>query len=102
MATKPSLQSKRRKNYGGDLYTNKATLAADTATRFETTPYKLNDVVFLVKTNNMLFGDDATTQDYPVGVDETVGFTMCDISTMYFKNATAGNNGVVHIIGVKE
>ena len=30
-----------------------------------------------------------------------MGFTKVDISTLYFKNDVAGENGVVHIIGVE-
>jgi hypothetical protein len=61
----------------------------------------LRDVAITVSTYAQKFGD-ASNQRYSVGVGETIYFTMVDISTLYFKNSTAGQNGQVNIIGVKD
>ena len=85
----------------GNIYSKTMTMADDNATRFEAAAKNLRDVVIIVKTNPMLLGETGV-EVYPVGADETVGFTKVDISTLYFKNAGAGNNGVITILGVEE
>jgi len=87
--------------FGGVVYENQNTAASDDARRFETAVKKLRDVVIRVATFNQLFGD-STNQRYPVNVGETLSFSKVDISTLYFKNASAGENGVVNIIGTEE
>lgn len=84
----------------GAVYVKSNTATGDAARRFETTAKFLQDVVIAVVTNDQLFGD-SSGQTYPVGAGETIGFTKVDISTLYFKNATAGQNGTVHILGVE-
>jgi len=86
--------------YGGEVYVNSDIATADTARRFETSSKKLKDIIIIVKTHDQLFGD-SSGQTYPVGAGETFGITQIDISTLYFKNATAGQNGVVHILAVE-
>jgi len=85
----------------GAVYVNSDTAEADTARRFETTPKILKDVIISVVTQSQLFGNSAG-QTYPVAADATIGITKIDISTLYFKNAAAGQNGTVHILGVEE
>lgn len=87
--------------FGGATYINSGEATADAARRFETSSKKLRDVIIIVKIYGQLFGD-SSGQTYPVAVDETIGFTKVDISTLYFKNATSGENGTVHILGVEE
>ena len=87
--------------FGGNVYSKTMTMSDDNATRFETTAKKLRDVVIVVKTNNMLLGETGV-EVYPVDADSTVGFTKVDISTLYFKNASAGSNGTIIILGVEE
>lgn len=87
--------------FGGNVYSKTMTMTDDNPTRFETTAKKLRDIVIIVKTHPMLLGETGV-EVYPVGADETVGFTKVDISTLYFKNAGAGNNGVISILGVEE
>ncbi len=84
----------------GNIYRNKDTAGADTARRFETSEKYLADVVIRVKTYGQFLGD-SSTQDFPLEAGETLGFVKVDISTLYFKNDTAGENGVVHIIGTE-
>ncbi len=87
--------------FGGATYVKSDTAASDAARRFETSSKKLRDVVIRVATNNQLLGTSAL-QVYPVNVGETAGFGKLDVSTLYFKNATAGQNGTVQILGVEE
>jgi len=88
-------------DFSGVVYENQDTAAADTARRFETTSKKLRDVVIKVSTYAQYFGD-ASNQRLQVGVDGTLGFTLVDLSTLYFKNVEAGKNGTVTILGVEE
>ena len=81
-------------------YVNKDTATDDAARRFETTRVYLRDIIIIVSDYAQLFGDSAS-QTYPVGVGETIGFTQIDLATLYFKNATAGDNGTVDILGVE-
>jgi hypothetical protein len=88
-------------SFGGNAYSKTMTMTDDNATRFETTTKKLRDVIIIVTTNNMLLGETGT-EVYPVDADDTIGFTKVDISTLYFKNASAGSNGTITILGVEE
>ena len=81
-------------------YVNKDTATDDTARRFEATRVYLRDVIIIVEDYAQVFGDSGG-QTYPVGVGETIGFTQIDIATLYFKNANAGDDGTVHILGVE-
>lgn len=87
--------------FGGNVYSKTMTMEDNNATRFETSSKVLNDVVIIVKTYGMLLGETGV-EVYPVGVDEAVGLTKVDISTLYFKNAGADENGVITILGVEE
>ena len=87
--------------FSGDIYSNTMTMTANSPTRFETENLMLIDVVIIVGTNSMLLGKVGKVV-YPVGVGDTVGFTKVNLSTLYFKNATADSNGVITILGVKE
>ncbi|GAI95221.1 unnamed protein product [marine sediment metagenome] len=72
----------------------------DDPRRFEPTSRKLRDLIIQVSTNDQLFGN-ATNQRYKVAAGETIGFTQVDLSLLYFKNAAAGQNGTVNILGVE-
>jgi hypothetical protein len=87
--------------FGGNVYSKQMTMTDDNATRFETSTKKLRDVCIIVTTNNMLLGETGT-EVYPVDADDTIGFTEVDVSTLYFKNASAGSNGTITILGVEE
>lgn len=86
--------------FGGNVYSKTMTMGNNDPTRFETTAKKLRDVIIVVKTHPMLLGETGV-EVYPVGANEAVGFTKVDISTLYFKNAGDGNNGVITILGVE-
>lgn len=87
--------------FSGDVYSKTMTMTGDNPARFEAKNLKLLDVVIIVETNNMLLGR-AGYVIYPAGVGDTVGFTMLNLSTLWFKNATAGSNGKISILGVKK
>lgn len=87
--------------FSGDIYSNTMTMVNDDSARFETKDIMLRDIVIIVETYAMLLGKSGAVV-YPVGADETVGFTKVDISTLWFKNATADENGKITILGVKE
>lgn len=88
-------------SFGGNVYSKTMLMADDNPTRFETTAKKLRDVVIIVKTHPMLLGETGVVV-YPVGANETVGFTKVDISTLYFQNASAGDDATISILGVEE
>ena len=82
-------------------YSKTLTMTNDDATRFETSAKGLTDVVILVETNTMLLGE-VGVEVYSVGVNEAIGFGQIEISTLYFKNAIAGSNGKITILGVAD
>lgn len=88
-------------NFGGNVYSKTMTMTNNNATRFETVSKKLRDIIITVTTQAMLFGK-LGVEVYPVAASGTIGFTQVDISTLYFKNSTAGQNGTVKILGVEE
>ena len=88
-------------NFGGATYENQDTATADTARRFETSGKKLRDVLIRVETYAQYFGD-SSNQRLEVGGGDYMWMTKIDISTLYFKNKTAGENGVVTILAVEE
>jgi hypothetical protein len=85
----------------GEIYTKTDTASADTARRFETTAKRLRDAWIQVATNTTLFGD-SSGQTYSVADGGYFYLRGVDISSLYFKNATPGSNGVVRIIGTLE
>lgn len=87
--------------FGGNVFSKTMTMTDDDATRFWTESKLLRDAIIVVKTYGMLLGE-AGVEVYPVGANEAVGFTLVDIGTLYFKNASAGNNGTITILGVEE
>ena len=91
---------KRVAAFSGQVYQNADTATADTARRFETSDKLLLDLIIQVSTNDQLFGN-AAGQTYLVKADETIGFTHVNLATLYFKNASAGLNGTVNILGVE-
>ncbi len=85
--------------FRGQIYAKSDTAASDASRRFETTEKKLSWCVIQVKTQSQIFGD---VSSYPVTYAATESFEMenVDISTLYFANAAAGQNGTVSIMGI--
>jgi len=67
---------------------------ADTARRFTTTS-KVYRNVFLSCTNYAQYLGDSDTQDTALFPMSTMVLDMVDLSTLYFKNYTAGENGTM-------
>lgn len=88
-------------HFGGNVYSKTMTMPDNLPHRFEAAAKKLRDIVIIVKTHPMLLGETGVVV-YPVGANETIGWTKVDISTLYFKNAVADAHGVITIIGVEE
>ncbi len=86
---------------GGNIYSKTMTMENNNATRFETAEKTLRDVIIIVETNPMLLGLSGT-EVFPVAADGTIGWAKVDISTLYFKNAGANNNGKITILGVAD
>lgn len=85
----------------GTAYCKSDTAASDAARRFETAEKKIMNASIQVTTNSQLFGQvDGIL--YQIDPGDTKSLGNIDISTLYFKNATAGQNGTVTILGVEE
>ena len=90
-----------KSGYSGSVYVGSDTAAGDGIRCFAATEKKLRDVIVRVEDNDQLFGTDSA-QTFTVAAGEWMGFTKVDVSTLCFKNRTAGLNGTVHIIGVED
>ncbi len=102
MSQQPFDESGRPKSgYSGIVYVGSDTAANDSTRRFAAETRKLRDIIVRVEDNDQLFGD-AASQTFLLAAGEWMGFTMVDVSTLYFRNRTAGQNGTVHIIGTED
>lgn len=90
-----------KSGYSGRVYLGSDTAANDDARRFAAETKKLRDIIVRVEDNDQLFGD-AAGQAFPLAAGEWMGLTRVDVSTLYFRNRAAGQNGTVHIIGVED
>ena len=84
--------------FTGDVYENEHTMADDNAYRFETAEVKLRGAVILVSTHDALIGD-SSNQRYPKNAGTSLSVGDVDLAELYFKNATAGQNTKINIIG---
>lgn len=87
--------------FRGLTYENEDVATTDAARRFETVGVKLRDTIIQVKNKDQLFGD-SSNQRYLVAAGEAIGFTQVNLSTLYFKNADAGQHGTVRILGMED
>ena len=85
--------------FRGQVYAKTDTASEDTGRRFETSEKKLSWCVIQVTTQSQDFG---TVETYPVTYTANEQFELndIDISTLYFANAGAGQNGTVSIMGI--
>lgn len=84
---------------GTGVYSNTQTMSDDGIHRFETTSKKLRSAYIKVSTQNMKLGNQTTQAYTVVTTDAPVILNDLDVSKLYFKNATAGQNGTITIIG---
>jgi len=85
--------------FRGAIYADSDTASGDTARRFETSALKLTWAAIQVTTQAQVFGD-SSTQPVSYAAGATFELRNVDISTLYFKNAAAGQNGTVSIVGI--
>lgn len=85
---------------GGDIYENEVTASTDAAFSVASYDGIVLDCVIQVVANPALFGD-ADHQRTLVEADGTLGLRYVNPSKLYAKNATAGSNATVRILGVK-
>lgn len=85
-----------KEEFSGTIYENQDS-GDDTPHRFESSPVLLNDVVITVSGNTVMFGN-ARQQRHEVAGGSSFGFMKIDLSTLYFKNKTAGLTGVTTLI----
>lgn len=86
--------------FSGAIYENEHMMTDNNPYRFETTEVKLRGAVLLVTVQDALIGDSAN-QRYPKAAGSTLSVDGIDVSSMYFKNATAGLNTKINIVGVR-
>jgi len=94
------ISSEVHEYFTGEVYENEHTMVDDIAYRFESTEMKLRGAVILVSTHDTLIGD-SSNQRYPKTAGTSLAVGDVDLSDLYFKNAGAGNNTKINIIGVK-
>ena len=85
--------------FRGQIYAKSDTAVSDAGRRFETSEKKLTWCFIQITTNAQIFGTEET---YPVNYAANESFELenVDISTLYFANAAAGQNGTVSIMGI--
>jgi hypothetical protein len=86
-------------DFTGTFYTAQYTAADDNAHAFTETSTKLADVIIRCSGNAALIGN-LTNQYWQMAVGDEIGLTKIDLSTLYIKNAQAGSNTVITVIGV--
>lgn len=85
--------------FTGDVYENEHTMVDDNAYRFEATEKKFRSGVVLISTKDALIGN-VTNQRYPKSAGSAMSIDFTDLSQLYFKNAAAGQNTKINIVGV--
>lgn len=85
--------------FRGAIHADSDTAVSDAARRFETSMKKLTWAAIQVTTKDQLFGD-SSSQLVTYAAGATFELENVDISTLYFKNAAAGQNGTVSIVGI--
>ena len=86
--------------FSGEIYENEHRMVDDAGYRFETVATKLRGAVILVSTHDVLIGD-LSAQRYPKEAGTSLSVGDIDLSDLGFKNATAGQNTKINIIGVR-
>ena len=86
--------------YAGQPYSNTDTAGVDTVRRFEVATLILRDAVIKVSTNNQLFGE-VDAQNFELAAGGSMALSYLDLSLFYFRNAAAGQNGTVQILGTR-
>ena len=85
----------------GRIFNATLTMADDNATVFTLEETLIKYAKIVVTGHNMLFGD-SVSQLFEVEADGELELPKFDLSRLWFRNAGAGQNGTVTIIGVEE
>ena len=85
--------------YSGAAYSNTHTQASDVEYRFETSSKKLSSAYIQVVTYSQLVGATGTEAYTQTTAAAPMILYNVDLSTLYFKNATGGQNGTINIVG---
>lgn len=88
-------------NFSGAIYVASDTAAADAARRFKTSEYKVSKAYFVATTKDQLLGTSASQVFTLTAGGTPVYLENVDLSTLYFKNAAAGQNGTVAVLAVE-
>ena len=75
--------------------------SGDAASAVSATADKYRNVLLQCTTYDVYIGD-SSSQPILIEVGDSIGFDFCDLSELYVKNATGGQNGVLNFIGVSE
>ena len=86
--------------FSGDIYENEHIMTDDNAYCFESSSLKLRGAMILISDHDALIGN-SSNQRYPKTAGTSLSVDSIDISKLYFKNATAGQNTKINIIGSK-
>ena len=86
--------------FSGDVYENEHTMTDDLKYRFETTTLKLRGAVIYISEYGVLIGD-SENQRYPKLAGNVLSIGDVDLSTIYFKNSTPGQDAKLNILGVR-
>jgi hypothetical protein len=76
------------------------TATADTMFRLVTAEMWLEDVNITATANDAYYGDNQG-QDSKLSANDVISYRVIDLSSIYFKNFTAGSNTVITAAGVK-
>lgn len=87
-------------DFNGDAYSLQYTASDDSAHPLLSESKKLADVVIRCSGNAALIGDN-NNQYFQLNVGDILGITKIDISTLYVKNASAGQNTTITLFGVE-
>lgn len=96
-----NILGKVQADYSGAFYHKADTATDNSARRMETSALKLRDCLIECETNDQLLGD-ASAQGSVISAGTARSYSSIDISTLYFKNKTAGQNGTIRITGTRE
>lgn len=87
--------------FTGAIYAKSDTAASDAARRFETTEKKVRKAYIVATTKDQLLGTSASQVFTLTAGGNPVFLENVDLSTLYFKNAAAGQNGTVAVLAVE-
>jgi hypothetical protein len=85
--------------FAGTAYSNTHTQVSDAEYRFESSSKKLSTAYIQVTTQSQLVGATGTEAYTQTAAAAPMILQNVDLSTLYFKNASAGQNGTINIVG---